>query len=198
MSRWPTQRHDNQHQDEADPAPVVSSTSDATMREAKDARVPHRPAAQPLRRMRAFSTNSRPALRAADPSPGAARRTTSPQYHARDMKQPARIVAVVVIALLALGVIGYGWARSAKPAGVTGGIVSDLQSDTLLAGSVQVRRHGRVIAGQQVQPGQTFRLTVKPGTYDLVVGSPGASCPPSSIFIPEGQFLGLRIACMPT
>jgi hypothetical protein len=32
----------------------------------------------------------------------------------------------------------------------------------------------------------------------LVVGSPGASCRPGSIFIPEGQFLGLRIACMPT
>ena len=46
MSRWSTQRHGDDHQDDAEPEPVASSTSDATVRDAKHGSVP-------LRRVRA-------------------------------------------------------------------------------------------------------------------------------------------------
>jgi hypothetical protein len=54
------------------------------------------------------------------------------------------------------------------------------------------------LAGVTAHPNGTFRLTVRPGTYDLVVDSPDASCSSGSVSIPAGEFLGLRIACKPS
>ena len=60
-------------QDDAEPEPLANSTSDATSgtRGRQHARVPLRPAEQPLRSVRSFSTNSRPTLRAASGRPRA-------------------------------------------------------------------------------------------------------------------------------
>jgi hypothetical protein len=88
-------------------------------------------------------------------------------------------LAAALAALTLAGCAGSPGHGSGAPGTLTGGIVYTGGAPGLTLGPpgqrdyqpgvVEVRRDGRVVASQQVQEGEPYRFSLRPGVYDLHV-----------------------------